>query len=116
MSLIDDFKVPCTFLEKTRTPDGEGGWAVTWKEGMKFEAAITHNTSIEARVAEKEGMASTFTVTTEKNMGLDFHDVFRRDTDGDVFRVTSDSEDVKTPDRASFQFAQVTAEKWQLTD
>lgn len=115
MSLIDDFKVPCTILTKTRVPDGEGGWVVSWVDGMTFQAAIVHNTTIEARVAEKEGMASTFTVTTERNMGLDFHDVFRRDTDGDVFRVTSDSQDVRTPDRASFQFAQVTAEKWALT-
>ena len=115
MSLIDDFKTTCTLLEKTRIPDGEGGWTATWKDGMQFEAAIVHNTTIEARVAEKEGMSSTFTVTTERNMGLDFHDVFRRESDGDVFRVTSDSQDVQTPDRASFQFAQVTAEKWSLT-
>ena len=115
MSLIDDFKVTCTLLEKSRVPDGEGGWTVKWVDGMKFQAAIVHNTTIEARVAEKEGMASTFTVTTEKNMGLDFHDVFRRETDGDIFRVTSDHQDVQTPNRASFQFSQVTAEKWQLT-
>lgn len=115
MSLIDEFKTECTLLEKTRVPDGEGGWAVAWKDGMSFDAAIVHNTTIQARVAEKDGMTSTFTVTTEKNMGLDFHDVFRRESDGDVFRVTSDSQDVQTPDRASFQFAQVTAEKWSLT-
>jgi len=115
MSLIDDFKVTCTLLEKTRVPDGEGGWTVAWRDGMQFEAAIVHNTTIDARVAEKEGMTSTFTVTTEKNMGLDFHDVFRRETDGDIFRVTSDSQDVQTPSRASFQFAQVSAEKWSLT-
>jgi hypothetical protein len=115
VSLIDDFKVPCTLLEKTRVPDGEGGWSVAWKDGMKFTAAITNPNTIESRVAEKEGMTSTFTVTTEKNMGLDFHDVFRRDTDGDIFRVTSDSQDKMTPDRASFQFSQVSAEKWSLT-
>lgn len=115
MSLIDDFKTACTLLEKTRVPDGEGGWTVTWKDGMRFEAAITNPNTIQSRVAEKEGMTSVFTVTTERNMGLDFHDVFRRDSDGDVFRVTSDSQDVKTPDRAGFQFAQVSAEKWSLT-
>lgn len=115
MSLIDDFKVTCTLLEKTRVPDGEGGWTVAWKDGMKFQAAITNPNTVQSRVAEKEGMTSTYTVTTERNMGLDFHDVFRRETDGDTFRVTSDSRDVQTPDRASFQFAQVAAEKWPLT-
>ena len=115
MSLIDEFKTKCTLLEKRRVPDGEGGWVVSWVDGMSFYAAIVHDTTIQARVAEKEGMSSTFTVTTDTNMGLDFHDVFRRESDGDVFRVTSDSQDVKTPDRASFQFVQVTAEKWSLT-
>ena len=115
MSLIDDFKTTCTLLEKTRVPDGEGGWSVAWRDGMQFEAAITNPDTIQSRVAEKEGMTSTYTVTTERNMGLDFHDVFRREKDGDVFRVTSDSQDVQTPDRASFQFAQVSAEKWSLT-
>ena len=115
MSLIDHFTDTCTILTKTRVPDGEGGSIVKWVDGMKFGAAIVHNTTIAARVAEKEGMASTFTVTTDKNMGLDFHDVFRRERDGDVFRVTSDSQDVQTPDVASFQFSQVTAEKWSLT-
>lgn len=115
MSLIDDFKVTCTLLEKKRVPDGEGGWTVTWVDGMEFSAAIVLDNSTQARVAEKEGMTSVFTVTTEKNMGLDFHDVFRRNSDGDTFRVTSDSQDIQTPDRASFQFAQVSAEKWNLT-
>lgn len=115
MSLIDDFKVTCTLLEKKRVPDGEGGWTVTWVDGMEFDAAIVLDNSTQARVAEKEGMTSVFTVTTEKNMGLDFHDVFRRNSDGDTFRVTSDSQDIQTPDRASFQFAQVSAEKWNLT-
>ena len=113
--LIEDFAEQCTVLEKTRVPDGEGGWTVVWKDGMTFRAAIVHNTTVEARVAEKEGMTSTYTVTTERNMGLDFHDVFRRDSDGDIFRVTSDSKDVQTPDVSSFQFAQVSAEKWSLT-
>lgn len=115
MSLIDDFKVRCTILEKKRVPDGEGGWVVSWVDGMEFDAAIVLDTTTTARVAEREGMTSIYTITTEKNMGLDFHDVFRRNSDGDVFRVTSDSQDVRTPDRASFQFAQVTAEKWNLT-
>ena len=82
---------------------------------MEFDAAITHDTTLQARVAESEGMKSTYTVTTEKNMVLDFHDVFRRMTDGQVFRVTSDGTDIVTPDRASFQFSQVSAEEWVLS-
>lgn len=112
--LIDAFKVPCTLLEKSRVPDGEGGFTTAWTDGPKFDAAIVRDTSLQARVAEKEGVSNVYTVTTAANARLDFHDVFRRDGDGQVFRVTSNGDDKRTPDVASFQFEQVTAEEWSL--
>lgn len=115
MSLIDEFKVPCTLMEKVRVPDGEGGWSTQWADGPSFEAAIVLDNTITARVAQSEGMTSVYTVTTDPSTPLDFHDVFRRDSDGQVFRVTSDATDKTTPARASFQFSQVTAEEWRLT-
>lgn len=115
MSLIDEFKVPCTLLEQRRTPDGEGGFVVSWAEAGSFDAAINRDTTLEARVAEQEGLKNIYTVTTSKNVGLKFHDVFRRDGDGQVFRVTSDGDDKSTPSVATFSFEQVNAEEWQLT-
>ena len=41
--------------------------------------------------------------------------MFRRDADGQVFRVTSNGDDVQTPDAATFQFQQVSAEEWVLS-
>jgi hypothetical protein len=72
------------------------------------------DSTLQARVAESEGMKAIYTVTTERAMPLDFHDVFRRVSDGQVFRVTSDGTDKQTPDRAGFQFSQVSAEEWGL--
>lgn len=115
MSLIDDFSERCVFLEKRRKPDGEGGYLTEWEEGAEFTAAVTFNTSLEARRAEKEGVTSLYTVTAPKGTSLDYHDIFKRLSDGKFFRVTSDSDDVVTPARASFQFIQVTAEEWTLT-
>lgn len=115
MSLIDDFKVPCTLLEKRRVPDGEGGWTVAWADGPSFEAAIVLDNSMSARTAFKQGVTAVYTVTADRSTPLDFHDVFRRDSDGKVFRVTSDSDDDHTPDVATFQFLQVSAEEWSLT-
>lgn len=103
----------CTLLEKTRVPDGEGGWTTSWVDGMQFWAAIPHESSIEARVAESEGMTSTYTVWTEKGTTLDFHDVFR-DSSGQVYRVTSQGGDDETPDSANIQVQHVSAERWQL--
>ena len=115
VGLMNDFVEDCTLIEKTRVPDGEGGWTVGWADGMDFQAAITYDTTLQARVAESEGMKATYTVTTEKTMPLDFHDVFRRKRDGQIFRVTSQGDDKKTPSSASFQVSQVAAEEWALT-
>lgn len=112
--LMNDFVVDCTILTKTRTPDGEGGWRTVWQDGETFKAAITHDATLNARVAEASGMTSTYTVTTEKGKPLDFHDVFRRETDGQIFRVTSDGTDRQTPGRATFDVAQVSAQEWTL--
>lgn len=115
VGLMNDFVESCTMVEKTKVPDGEGGWTVRWVDGMDFQAAITYDTTLQARVAESDGMMATYTVTTEKNMKLDFHDVFRRKRDGQIFRVTSQGDDKKTPESASFQVSQVAAEEWSLS-
>lgn len=112
--LVDEFKEDCVLLEKQRTPDGEGGWRTEWREGAAFRAAIVMDTTLRARVAESQGMTAIYTVTTDRSLPLDFHDVFRRVRDGQVFRVTSDSDDKRTPDVATFQFHQVNAEEWRL--
>lgn len=115
MSLIDEAMTTVAMVEKTRIPDGEGGFITDWKDGAEFQAAITFDTSIQARTAYKQGVSSVYTVTTSKNAKLEYHDVIRRLSDGKIFRITSDGDDVQTPKRASFQFLQVTAEEWSLT-
>lgn len=115
MTLIDSFKEPCVLMEKKRVSDGEGGWTTTWVDGAAFDAAIVKDTSLEARIAEKDGLTNTYTVTTSTNASLEFHDVFKRKSDGQVFRVTSNGDDKRTPSVASFEFEQVSAEEWSLS-
>ena len=112
MSLLSQAMEDVVMLEKTRVPDGEGGFTTGWVDGVQFQAAISFDSSMEARTAEKQGVTSLYTVTVPINCGLEYHDVFRRLRDGKVFRVTSDGDDKITPASASFQFAQVTAEEW----
>lgn len=112
--LMNDFVEDCVLMEKVRVPDGEGGWATSWADGETFRAAITRDSTIQARVAESDGMKAVYTVTTEKTNPLDFHDVFRRVSDGQYFRVTEDGTDRMTPRSSSFQVSQVAAEEWQL--
>lgn len=115
MSLIDAFKGPCVVMNKAKVPDGEGGFTTAWQEGAEFDAAIVKDTSLEARIAEKDGLMNTYTVTTSANAALEFHDAFKRKSDGQVFRVTSNGDDKRTPPVASFQFEQVNAEEWSLS-
>ena len=114
MSLIDDMKEPCTMLDRLTASDGLGGFTQTWQAGATFSAAIVKDSSMQARTAEKQGVTELYTVTVDKALQLDYHDVFRRDSDGAVFRVTSNITDSRTPDRASFQIGQVSAERWVL--
>lgn len=115
MCLIDAFKGPCVVMDKAKVPDGEGGFTTAWREGAEFDAAIVKDTSLEARIAEKDGLTNTYTVTTPADAALEFHGVFKRKSDGQVFRVTSNGDDRRTPPVASFQFEQVSAEEWSLS-
>lgn len=112
MSLLSQAMEDVVLLEKKRVPDGEGGFLTEWTEGAQFKAAITFDSSMEARTAEKQGVTSLYTVTVPINAKLEYHDVIKRKRDGKIFRITSDGDDKVTPGSASFQFAQVTAEEW----
>lgn len=114
MSLLSQAYEDVVMLEKTRISDGEGGFITEWTEGAQFKAAITFDNSIQGRIAEKQGVTSRYTITTNKSAKLEFHDVIRRLKDGKIFRITSDGDDVQTPKSASFQFLQVTAEEWNI--
>lgn len=115
MSLLSDAMEKCIFLTKTKAADGYGGYVDTYSDGVEFQAAITFDTSIEARVGEKQGVTSRYTVTTGRAMSLEYHDVFRRVRDGKIFRVTSDGDDKFTPASTALDMRQVTAEEWTLT-
>lgn len=116
MSLLSEMMDECVMLDKTKTYDGYGGYTNVWVEGVKFQAAVTFDTSIQARAAEKQGVTNLYTVTTAKSMTLEYHEVFKRLRDNKVFRVTSDGDDKHTPASAGLNMRQVTAEEWEITN
>lgn len=115
MSLLNDFMENCVMLNKSTVSDGYGGYTTTYTEGAEFKVAITFDTSMQARTAEKQGVTSFYTVTTSKALTLEYHDIFKRLSDNKVFRVTSDGDDKFTPNSSSLDMRQVTAEEFQLT-
>lgn len=114
MSLLDEAMVDFVFMQKEREPDGQSGFITTWKEGARFKAAVSFDASIEARVAESQGVKSVYTITTGRNAMLDYHDVIKRVHDGKVFRVTSDGDDRFTPKSSALNMRQVSAEEWVI--
>lgn len=115
MSLIDEFMTDCTILNKIKVSDGEGGTYTKWEDGPKIKAAIVLDNSTLARIAEAQGVTSNYTVTTSRNVELEYPDVIRRDSDGETFQITSKSEK-KSPRISSMDIAQVTARRWEIAD
>ena len=114
MSLLTQAMEDVVMLEKKRVPDGEGGFTTDWVDGAQFKAAITFDSSIQAVVAQAQGVTSVYTVTTTRAAVLEYHDVFKRLSDGKIFRVTSDGNDKFTPKSSTLDMRQVTAEEWSL--
>ena len=114
MSLLSDAMTECVMLDKRTRADGYGGYITEWVDGVPFSAAIVLDTSMQARIGEKQGVTALYTVTTVKALNLQYHDVFRRLEDGKVFRVTSDGDDKKTPPSAALNMRQVSAEEFSL--
>lgn len=114
MSLLSNAMENCTMIDKRSVSDGRGGFVKQWVDGAAFSAAVTFDDSTEARVGLAQGVTNVYTVTTTKAVNLQYHDVFRREEDGKIFRVTSDGDDKKTPKGAGLNMRQVSAEEWEI--
>lgn len=116
MSLLSDAMESFTIIDKHTTSDGMGGYDTEWVDGATIQAVAVKDASLQARVAEKQGVTGIYTITTEKQINLQFHDILRRESDKKIFRVTSNGDDKATPKSASLNMRQVSAEEWALTD
>lgn len=112
--LLQESMEDCVMLNKQTSSDGYGGYITTWADGAEFKAAIVLDTSIEAKMAEQQGVTGIYTITTSRALNLQYHDVFRRTRDGKIFRVTSDGDDKLTPASATLDMRQVSGEEFKL--
>ena len=114
MSLLDSMMTDCVMLNPTAVPDGVFGFTETYADGEAFRATIIKASSTEAMIAEKQGVSEIYTVVTAKGTELKFHDVFKRKSDGQIFRVTSIQRDSEAPEASTVQIGKVSAERWVL--
>lgn len=113
MSLLTESMENCVMLDRSTSSDGYGGFTSAYTAGASFKAAIVLDSSLQARVAAVQGVTGLYTITTGKNVNLQYHDVFYRASDNKAFRVTSDGDDKKTPASAGLNMRQVSAEEWR---
>lgn len=114
MSLLEEAMTKCVMLDKKTVPGGYGGFTSEWTEGAEFMAAVRFDTSMTAKIAEKQGVTSLYTIITSKAITLGFNDVIKRISDGKIFRVTSKGNDSKTPKSANLDMRTVSAEEWEI--
>ena len=116
MSLLTEQMEDCTIIDRVTASDGYGGYISRWQDGAKIKCAIVFDSSMQARIAETQGVKALYTITTQKNINLQYHQVIRRERDGKIFRITSDGDDKHTPASATLNMRQVTGEEWSLID
>lgn len=93
---------------------GPFGTKTVWTEGAEFDCLFSFNNSIEALVAEKQGVTSFWNGIVHKATNVKYYEIIKRVSDGEVYRVTSNPNDYEIPSIASFSVKAFTAEKYKL--
>lgn len=114
MSLLDAMNEKFVMMDKrSNIPDGRGGYTTGYVEGAEFDAVVEITNSLDETVAEQQGVTGVYDVTISRGIRLQFHDVFKRVSDGKIFRVTS-KDDSETPNTTNLDIRKVRAEEWEL--
>ena len=114
MSLLDEYSVECVLLTKTRTDDPVGGYSISWVDGATFSAAWEYVSAPEMTIAEQQGVSRVYRIYVDKTLDLDYHEVFRRTDNGQIYRVTNPGTDRKTPGFSLLNRRLIEVEKWEL--
>lgn len=113
MSLLLNAMEKCVYINVAIVPDGRGSNITTYTPGGEFNAAFELQNSLNEAVAMAQGVKGIYRVTTERDVRLDFHQIFRRLSDGKTFRVES-KDDANTPETATINMRVVRADEWEV--
>lgn len=111
---VQDYFEPFVMVEKRSVSDGQGGFDVGYVEGAEFMGAVNTDNSIEMRIAEKQGVTSIYTVTTNINVPLQYADIIKSKSSGRYYRITTNPDEMETPMRSQMKFKQSQAETWKM--
>lgn len=113
MSLLSDAMEKCAFINAAIVDDGRGSNVTTYTQGGTFYAAFELQNSLNEAVAMAQGVKGIYRVTTERDVRLEFHQIFKRLSDSKTFRVDS-KDDSHTPETANLNMRVVRAEEWEV--
>jgi hypothetical protein len=113
-AMIQDFEEKFYLMTLTETPDGQGGYNKTFKQGAAVSVALYCNQSLEALKAMAQGVKSIYTLNFDKSLTLAYDEYLKRDSDSAIFRITSDPADHQTPNVTTLNRRTATAERTEL--
>lgn len=113
MSLLEEAYEDFTIINKAVVDDGYGGTATVWTDGATIKGAMVYDNSTQMKVAQAMGVTASYTLTVKKSLELDYHTVLRRESDKKIFRLTTNSDDNKTPVSAGLDMRQYSAEEFK---
>ena len=106
---------PCTRLVRTDGgSDGQLGRKINYTPGSTFKALIRKDATPEVVEAEAKGAKERYTVVVQKGVTLCYDEVIRRDADGLVLRILSNTTDSEAPEVSTVPIAKVEAERWVI--
>lgn len=113
MSLLEEAYEDFTVINKAIVDDGYGGTTIVWTDGATIKGAMVYDNSTQMKVAQAMGVTASYTLTVKKSLELDYHTVLRRESDKKIFRLTTNSDDNKTPVTAGLDMRQYSCEEWR---
>lgn len=114
MSLLDEYSESFVIMDKSRVSDGLGGYITTWTESVEIKGALAPASETEMKLADAKGLKITNVLVTSKDNALDYHDVLKRKSDGQIYRVTSIGKDVVTPGSSALNLRKIGLEVWEI--
>lgn len=116
MSLIDVEMEDFIIMDKSTINDGYGGTKDSYAEGVTIQGAMPYDGSMQAKIAQANGVTSVYTLTVKRNVYLDYHTVLKRKKNGLYFRTTDNADDKETPSTSSLDIRQYSTEAYKLPE
>lgn len=102
-------------LNESIEDDGYGGTISVYRRGATFEAVLNLDDSLNAQIAQAQGVKGVYTLTCEKSLNLPWRTVFCvADDETNAFRVTTKEFGNATPGVSALNLRQVNAEDFEL--